>query len=121
MRISDGSSDVCSSDLFAVAAAAVLLGTLYPLAVDTISGAKVSVGPQYFNTVFVPLMVPLLAAVVVGPMLAWKRGDLGAALQRLLPAAAAVIEIGRATSELQSLMRNSYAVLCLKKKKYSEN
>src|SRR3546814_2378976 len=38
-------------------------------------------------------MVPLLAAVVVGPMLAWKRGDLGAALQRLLPAAAAVIVI----------------------------
>ncbi|MCW0235898.1 MAG: heme lyase CcmF/NrfE family subunit [Ferrovibrio sp.] len=77
--------------LLAVACAAVLLGTLYPLALDAISGAKVSVGPQYFNSVFVPLMTPLVAAVAIGPLLAWKRGDLAAALRRLLPAAVAVI------------------------------
>lgn len=77
--------------LLAVACAAVLLGTLYPLALDAINGTKVSVGPQYFNAVFVPLMAPLIAAVAIGPLLAWKRGDLAAALRRLLPAAVAVI------------------------------
>uniref|UniRef100_UPI00311F2660 heme lyase CcmF/NrfE family subunit n=1 Tax=Ferrovibrio sp. TaxID=1917215 RepID=UPI00311F2660 len=82
---------VLNNLLLAVGAAAVLLGTLYPLALDAVSGAKVSVGPQYFNAVFVPLMAPLLAAVAVGPLLAWKRGDLAAAFARLLPAAATVV------------------------------
>lgn len=77
--------------LLAVACAAVLLGTLYPLALDAINGAKVSVGPQYFNAVFIPLTAPLVAAIAIGPLLAWKRGDIGAALGRLLPAAVAVL------------------------------
>jgi cytochrome c-type biogenesis protein CcmF len=75
--------------LLAVATGAVLLGTLYPLALDAISGEKVSVGPAYFNSVFVPLMAPLCAAIAVGPLLAWKRGDLAAALSRLSFAAGA--------------------------------
>ena len=82
---------VLNNLLLAVATAAVLLGTLYPLALDAVSGAKVSVGPQYFNTVFVPLMAPLIAAMAIGPMLAWKRGDLTAVLRRLGPAVIAVI------------------------------
>src|SRR4029077_14862890 len=44
---------------------------------------KVSVGPPYYNLTFGPIMVPLLVAMAVGPMLPWKRGDLGAALTRL--------------------------------------
>lgn len=80
---------VLNNLLLAVACAAVLLGTLYPIALDAINGAKVSVGPQYFNAVFVPLTAPLVAAVAIGPLLAWKRGDLAAALRRLLPAVAA--------------------------------
>ena len=63
-------------------AATVLLGTLYPLFLDVVAGHKVSVGPPFFNATFVPLMVPLLVAMAVGPMLAWKRGDLAAALRR---------------------------------------
>ncbi|WP_374466140.1 heme lyase CcmF/NrfE family subunit [Ferrovibrio sp.] len=82
---------VLNNLLLAVASAAVLLGTLYPVALDAISGAKVSVGPQYFNAVFMPLMAPLVAAIAVGPMLAWKRGDLATALQRLVPAAVAML------------------------------
>ncbi|MFN4312292.1 MAG: heme lyase CcmF/NrfE family subunit [Ferrovibrio sp.] len=82
---------VLNNLLLAVATAAVLLGTLYPVALDAISGAKVSVGPQYFNAVFIPLMAPLVAAIAVGPLLAWKRGDLAAALQRLVPAAIALL------------------------------
>ena len=69
--------------LLATCAATVFLGTLYPLFLDAVGGAKISVGAPFFNRTFVPLMVPVLIAMAVGPMLAWKRGDLGAALQRL--------------------------------------
>jgi cytochrome c-type biogenesis protein CcmF len=61
----------------------VLLGTLYPLFLDVVAHQKVSVGPPYFNMTFIPIMVPLIAAMAVGPMLPWKRGDLWAALSRL--------------------------------------
>jgi cytochrome c-type biogenesis protein CcmF len=69
-----------------VACAAVFLGTLYPLFADTVSGTKVSVGPPYFNIVFVPLMVPLTIAMIIAPLIPWKRGDLGTALARRWPA-----------------------------------
>lgn len=75
--------------LLASATATVLLGTLYPLALDVLGGPKISVGPPYFNATFVPLMIPVLVVLPVGTMLAWKRADLGAALGRLWIAAAA--------------------------------
>lgn len=77
--------------LLATAAATVLLGTLYPLFLDVVAHQKVSVGPPYFNMTFIPIMVPLIAAMAVGPMLPWKRGDLWAALSRLKLAFAAVV------------------------------
>jgi cytochrome c-type biogenesis protein CcmF len=61
----------------------VFLGTLYPLVLDALGGGKVSVGPPFYAATFVPLSLPLLAAVPVGPFLAWKRGDLPAALRQL--------------------------------------
>ncbi len=73
--------------LLATAAASVLLGTLYPLMLEAVGGDKVSVGPPFFNSVFIPLMAPLVAAMAVGPLLAWKRADLAAALSRLWLAA----------------------------------
>ena len=75
--------------LLCAAAASVLLGTLYPLLLEAVDGAKVSVGPPFFNAVFIPLMAPLVVAMAVGPLLPWKRGDLGAALGRLWAAALA--------------------------------
>jgi len=68
------------------ATATVLIGTLYPLLVESVTGDKISVGPPFFNLTFGPLMVPLLAAVPFGPLLAWKRGDLYAVSQRLFAA-----------------------------------
>ena len=65
------------------ACATVLLGTLYPLFLDALDAGKVSVGPPYFAATFVPLIAPALVAMAVGPMLAWKRGDLAGALGRL--------------------------------------
>jgi cytochrome c-type biogenesis protein CcmF len=77
--------------LLATAAATVLLGTLYPLILDTVGGPKISVGPPFFNATFVPLMLPLLVAVPVGSMLAWKRGDLPAVLRQLRLAMAVAV------------------------------
>jgi len=65
----------------------VFVGTLYPLALESLTGEKISVGGPFFNYTFVPLIVPLLIAVPFGPMLAWKRGDIVAAGQRLMAAA----------------------------------
>ncbi len=69
--------------LLSVATATVFFGTIFPLVTDAIGGHKYSVGAPFFNSTFVPLMVPLIAAMAVGPLLAWKRGDFFAALQRL--------------------------------------
>ena len=77
--------------LLATATATVLLGTLYPLALEAVGGAKISVGPPFYNATFVPLVMPLLLALPIGSMLAWKRGDLMAVLPRLWLAAAAGI------------------------------
>jgi cytochrome c-type biogenesis protein CcmF len=78
---------VLNNVLLTVACATVFIGTLYPLALESLTGEKISVGPPYFNSTFGPLMVPLLMALPFGPFLAWKRGDLLAALQRLFAAA----------------------------------
>jgi cytochrome c-type biogenesis protein CcmF len=73
---------VLNNVLLSTACATVLIGTLYPLAAEAF-GYKISVGAPYFNLTFVPLMIPLLMALPFGPMLAWKRGDVYAAAERL--------------------------------------
>jgi cytochrome c-type biogenesis protein CcmF len=67
---------------------AVFVGTLYPLALESWDGSKISVGPPFFNAVFIPLTLPLVLAMPFGQQLAWKRGDLAAVTQRLLIAIA---------------------------------
>ncbi|MEH6477595.1 MAG: heme lyase CcmF/NrfE family subunit, partial [Sneathiella sp.] len=74
---------VLNNLLLSTAAATVLLGTLYPIFLDAISGDKVSVGPPYFNSTFLPLAIPLVVALAFGPFLPWKRGDLKGVLSRL--------------------------------------
>jgi cytochrome c-type biogenesis protein CcmF len=69
--------------LLTVAAASVLLGTLYPLLVDALGGAKLSVGPPYFNLVFVPLMAPAIFLMGVGPIARWKKASLPDLVTRL--------------------------------------
>ncbi|TPJ07221.1 heme lyase CcmF/NrfE family subunit [Mesorhizobium sp. B2-7-3] len=73
------------------ATATVLVGTLYPLAVEAFSADKISVGAPFFNLTFAPLMVPLLVMVPFGPLLAWKRGDVFGVAQRLMAAFAAAL------------------------------
>jgi cytochrome c-type biogenesis protein CcmF len=75
----------------ATATAAVLVGTLYPLILDALTGETISVGPPFFDLTFGTLMVPLLIILPLGPFLAWKRGDLVAVTQRLAGAAGLAI------------------------------
>jgi len=58
------------------AAGSVMLGTLYPLLLDAVGGGKISVGPQYFEAVFAPLMAPALFLMGVGPLARWKRASI---------------------------------------------
>ena len=69
--------------LLLTAAACVLLGTLYPLALDALGLGKISVGPPYFDTVFVPLMAPALFLMGVGPIARWKKAEIPAVAVRL--------------------------------------
>jgi cytochrome c-type biogenesis protein CcmF len=73
------------------ACATVFIGTLYPLALEMITGDKISVGAPFFNLTFGPLFVPLLLAVPFGPLLAWKRGDIAGVAQRLMAAGIAAL------------------------------
>ncbi|HSV35865.1 MAG TPA: heme lyase CcmF/NrfE family subunit [Ramlibacter sp.] len=78
--------------LLVTAAASVLLGTLYPLLIDALGMGKISVGPPYFNAVFVPLMAPVVLLMAVVPLAAWKRAQARDIARRLgLPAALAVV------------------------------
>jgi len=66
-----------------VSAASVLLGTLYPLLIDALHLGKISVGPPYFNSVFVPIMIPLLVLMGIGPWTSWKNSNLVDVIKRL--------------------------------------
>jgi len=65
------------------AAGSVLLGTIYPLAIDALSLGKLSVGPPYFETVFLPLMAPALFLMGVGPLARWKQAEVPDLAKRL--------------------------------------
>jgi cytochrome c-type biogenesis protein CcmF len=82
---------VLNNLLLTTACATVFVGTLYPLALEVMTGEKISVGAPFFNLTFGPLFVPLLVAVPFGPLLAWKRGDLLGAAQRLVAAGIAAL------------------------------
>ncbi|MGH6855883.1 MAG: heme lyase CcmF/NrfE family subunit, partial [Aestuariivirga sp.] len=85
---------VVNNLLLCVAAFSVFTGTLYPLALETLTNEKISVGAPYFNMTFGTIILPLLLLVPVGPLLAWKRGDLDQALRRLTIAFAGAAAVG---------------------------
>jgi cytochrome c-type biogenesis protein CcmF len=83
------------NNLFLVAlAATVFLGTFSPVFIEILKGDKISVGPPYYVRTFAPLAIPLLALVVFGPMLNWKRDSFAAVLKRVrIPAAIAAVAL----------------------------
>ncbi len=82
---------VLNNLLLCVACLTVFVGTLYPLALETLTGEKISVGPPFFNMTFGPLMIPLLLLVPLGPLLTWKRAQPGSTLRKLWIAALAAL------------------------------
>jgi len=74
---------LANSVLLLVACGAVMLGTLYPLFLDALGLGKISVGPPYFDAVFMPLMAPAILLAGVGPLVAWRRGDAAQLARRL--------------------------------------
>jgi len=77
--------------LLVVACGSVLLGTLYPLIMDALNLGKISVGPPYFNTVFVPVMTPVLFLMAIGPLARWKQTDFKSILRQLWIAGAVAV------------------------------
>ncbi|HUZ67963.1 MAG TPA: heme lyase CcmF/NrfE family subunit [Beijerinckiaceae bacterium] len=79
---------VLNNLLLTTCCATVVIGTLYPLGLQALTGEKISVGAPFFNLTFVPLFIPIFLAMPLGQTLAWKRGDLLGAAQRVTVAAA---------------------------------
>ncbi len=77
---------VLNNLFLATACATVFIGTLYPMALEALTGEKISVGAPFFNFTFLPLIVPLLLLLPLGQTLAWKRGNFLGSAQRLYAA-----------------------------------
>jgi len=75
---------VWNNVMFTVACASVLLGTLYPLALDALSGQKITVGAPYFNIVMVPIFLVIVLLMAVGPLVPWRKANLERLRPRLL-------------------------------------
>ena len=69
--------------LLMVALATVLMGTMAPLVLDALDMGKISVGPPYFDAVFVPIMLPLVVLIGIGPMVNWRKGDARPLIKKL--------------------------------------
>ena len=82
---------VLNNLFLAAATATVLLGTLYPLIRQALTGQPISVGPPFFNLTFAPLMAACLLLLPAGPLLTWKRADVWGVVQRLWVAALAAV------------------------------
>ncbi len=75
---------VVNNLLLTAACATVFVGTIYPLALEALTGQKISVGAPFYDTAFIPISIPVFLAMPIGSSLAWKRGDLLGAAQRMM-------------------------------------
>ena len=84
---------IANNLLLVVATSVVLLGTFYPLGLELITGARITVGPPYFDATFNPVMAILITLMAIGPVLAWRRGTTPRMRSVLLISAAFAIAI----------------------------
>ncbi len=103
---------VLNNLLLTTATATVFVGTLYPIFLEVMGGSKISVGPPFYNMTFVPLVLPLLLALGIGPFLSWKRADLWAVMGRL-KIAMAITAVVIAITIVLMLGDSGYAMLGL--------
>jgi cytochrome c-type biogenesis protein CcmF len=99
--------------ILVVAAAMILLGTLYPLVLDALSGAKLSVGPPYFNALFAPLMGLLMAMIAVGVLVRWKDTPLHWLFGMLIPVLLGSVALAGLTSVLLGDFNWAVLAVCL--------
>ncbi|HEY4338316.1 MAG TPA: heme lyase CcmF/NrfE family subunit [Steroidobacteraceae bacterium] len=99
--------------LLSVAAAMILLGTLYPMIIDALTGAKLSVGPPYFNAMFVPLMALLMTAAAVGMLTRWKGTPARWLARMLVPVLAVSLLVALTVAMLHDRSRWAVAGSCL--------
>ncbi len=92
--VSRDSSLLANNVLLAVVTGAVLLGTLYPLFMDALNLGKISVGPPYYEAVFVPLMTPVVILMMVGPFVRWKRDGISRIVRKVGPGLLLSVVIG---------------------------
>jgi cytochrome c-type biogenesis protein CcmF len=92
--ISRESALLTNNVLLVVACATVLLGTLYPLLIDALGVGKISVGPPYFNAVFVPVMAPVLFLMAIAPFARWKEASVAEIVRTLRWAFVAALVVG---------------------------
>ena len=85
---------IANNLLLVVATAIVLLGTFYPLGLEMITGARITVGPPYFDATFNPVMGILVVIMVIGPVMAWRRSTTPRAKTTLLTASISAIVAG---------------------------
>lgn len=102
--LSRESAFLANNVLFVAAALAVLWGTIYPIVAETFTGVRLSVGPPFFNAVFVPIALALVALTGIGPLISWRRMSKGAfaRIVRAPLAAGAVCVVGLALSGVRS-------------------
>lgn len=96
-----------------VSAAMILLGTLYPLVLDALTGAKLSVGPPYFNALFLPLMALLMAVISVGVLVRWKDTPLKWLGGMLTPVLVASVVLAVAATFLHGDFHWAVLAVCL--------
>lgn len=111
--VSRETSLLINNALLIVAAASVLLGTLYPLILDALGIGKISVGPPYFNSVLVPLTIPLALLASIGAYTRWKRDTLTRISKKLLVPLMLSILIGLCVPLLQSHYSINAALGCV--------
>ncbi|BAJ04098.1 heme lyase CcmF/NrfE family subunit [Shewanella violacea] len=97
--------------LLTVACGTVLLGTLYPLLIDALNMGKISVGPPYFNAVFVPIILVLFVFMGIGPNIRWKKAKPGAVQAKVLVPALVAIIVGVAVPFLADGKFNTWVAL----------
>ncbi len=112
-NVSRETSLLINNILLVVAAASVLLGTLYPLILDALGMGKISVGPPYFDSVFVPLTIPLALLVSLGAYTRWKRDSLNRISKKLIVPLILSLLIGFTAPLLQSHYSINAALGCM--------
>ena len=83
--LSKGGSILVNNILIVIVCISVFLGTVYPLIIEAFTGSKISVGEPYYNTTIVPIMMPALLLMGVGPILSWNKEDKVTVLKKISP------------------------------------